>query len=68
MAVQSTKRLNIPEEIRAFFNDESGATFLEYTLIVALISLAMLTFFGTTADSLSGTISSVASDIDPSAF
>ncbi len=47
----------------AFIDDTSGATSLEYTLIVALISLAMLAFFGATATSMGDTFSDVASEV-----
>ena len=49
--------------ITSFVDDESGATFIEYTLIVAVVSLALLTFFGNTATSMGDNYTNVADRI-----
>ena len=42
---------------------KSGATFIEYTLIVAVVSLALLTFFGNTATSMGDNYTNIADRI-----
>ncbi len=44
-----------------FLKDEAGATAIEYALITALISMAILTASGTIGNSLNSTFNSVAS-------
>lgn len=66
MAVYATHSQAIQDLLLGFWQEDSGATFIEYTLIVALMSLAMLSFFGTTADSMSEAFTGVASEIDAS--
>jgi len=55
--------LKLKKSLRAFGQNESGATMLEYTLIVALVSLAMLLFFSTTANNTSALLVGIASKI-----
>ncbi len=47
-------------EFKAFYNDESGATAIEYGLIAALVSVAAigaLTTMGNTLQTMFGTVS-----------
>jgi pilus assembly protein Flp/PilA len=44
-----------------FLTDESGATAIEYGLIAALISVAIITAVGSVGNSLTSTFNSVAS-------
>ena len=44
--------------------NEEGATAIEYGLIAALIAVAAIGAFGQVGDSLSGTFSSVATELD----
>lgn len=46
--------------IKRFFRDESGATAIEYGLIAAGISVAIITVVGTVGTSLTGTFQKVA--------
>lgn len=39
--------------MRKFFKDESGATAIEYGLIAAIMSVALITGFGTMSNALS---------------
>ena len=50
--------------IKAFLNDESGATAIEYGLIAALVSVAGITAFQSLGTSLGTMFSTVASTID----
>jgi pilus assembly protein Flp/PilA len=45
--------------IKRFFRDENGATAIEYGLIAAGISVAIITVVGTLGTSLNGTFTSV---------
>ena len=49
--------------IKAFLNDESGATAIEYGLIAALVSVAGITAFQSLGTSLGTMFSTVASTI-----
>jgi pilus assembly protein Flp/PilA len=54
--------------IRKFFNDESGATAIEYGLIAALVSVAAivaLTALGTELRDIFNTVSTTLSDAQP---
>ncbi len=55
--------LKLKKRLCEFGQNESGATMLEYTLIVALVSLAMLLFFSTTANNTSALLVDVAAKI-----
>ena len=46
--------------IRKLFNDDSGATAIEYGLIAALIAVAIITAAGAVGTNLSGTFNTVA--------
>jgi len=46
--------------IKRFFRDENGATAIEYGLIAAGISVAIITVVGTVGSSLNTTFTSVA--------
>ena len=46
--------------IKRFFRDENGATAIEYGLIAAGISVAIITVVGTVGTSLTGTFKKVA--------
>jgi pilus assembly protein Flp/PilA len=50
-------------KIMLFFRDETGATAIEYGLIAAGISVAIITVVGTLGTSLNGTFTSVATAI-----
>ena len=45
---------------RRFVKDESGATAIEYGLIAALVSVAIIAVLGTLGDNLNATFSAVA--------
>lgn len=56
-----------PEETRVFKSfalDESGATAIEYGLIVALIAIAMILALEATGNELSTTMSTVSTTLD----
>jgi pilus assembly protein Flp/PilA len=46
-----------------FRKDESGATAIEYGLIAALISVAVLTILGTVGTNLTATFTSIANQL-----
>jgi len=46
-----------------FYNDESGATAIEYGLIAALISVALISVLGTLSTNLNGTFTKVATKL-----
>ncbi len=48
---------------KSFLNDESGATAIEYGLIAALISVAVLTVLGTVGDNLESTFDNVGKEL-----
>lgn len=47
-----------------FFKDESGATAIEYGLIAALISVALITGASTLGNSLNDTFTNLSSELD----
>lgn len=47
-----------------FVKDESGATAIEYGLIAALVSVAIIAALNTLSGSLSSTFEGIASDLD----
>lgn len=49
--------------INKFFNDEDGATAIEYGLIAALIAVAIITAVRAVGSNLSNTFSTVASNL-----
>jgi len=49
--------------ISRFANDESGATAIEYGLIAALVSVAIVTVLGTVGDQLTATFTRVANEL-----
>jgi pilus assembly protein Flp/PilA len=49
--------------IRKFLKDESGATAIEYGLIAALVSVAIITILGTLGDNLVATFNPVATNL-----
>ncbi len=49
--------------IKKFLNDEEGATAIEYGLIAALISVAVIGTVRTVGNNLSGTFSTVGSNL-----
>ncbi|MBL8572262.1 MAG: Flp family type IVb pilin [Hyphomicrobiaceae bacterium] len=49
--------------IKRFLNDESGATAIEYGLIAALISVAIITAATTMGTKLAGTFSKVSNQL-----
>jgi pilus assembly protein Flp/PilA len=49
---------------RRFVQDESGATAIEYGLIAALVSVAIITVLSTLGNNLELTFNSVASELD----
>jgi len=48
-----------------FLKDESGATAIEYGLIAALISVAIVTILGTVGDSLNTVFTTVNTELQP---
>jgi pilus assembly protein Flp/PilA len=53
--------------IRRFLKDESGATAIEYGLIAALVSVAIIAVLGTLGTNLNSTFSRVASNLGTAA-
>jgi len=49
--------------LKNFANDESGATAIEYGLIAALISVALISVLGTLSTNLNGTFTKVANTL-----
>jgi len=48
---------------RRFVKDDSGATAIEYGLIAALVSVAIIVMLGTLGDELNNTFSTVATEL-----
>ena len=48
---------------RKFVQDDSGATAIEYGLIAALVSVAIIAVLGTLGDNLNATFSAVANNL-----
>tara|TARA_E500000305_G_C4017377_1_gene236546 strand:- start:1480 stop:1665 length:186 start_codon:yes stop_codon:yes gene_type:complete len=55
--------MNMIESIKSLFRDESGATAIEYGLILALIAMAMITGLQTFADATIGMWERVETDV-----
>ena len=53
--------------VTSFMNDESGATAIEYGLIVALIAVVIITAVTTVGSNLSSQFNTVATKIAPAA-
>lgn len=53
--------------IAAFFGDEAGATAIEYGLIVALISVAMLAILVTLGDQIAATFTTLSEQFETQA-
>ena len=51
------------EFVTRFMKDESGATAIEYGLIAALVAVVLVTALGAMGTKLSGTFSSVSSNL-----
>jgi len=49
--------------IKSFANDESGATAIEYGLIAAGISVAIITIVGSVGSTLTATFTSIDTDL-----
>jgi pilus assembly protein Flp/PilA len=49
--------------VKRLWNDESGATAIEYGLIAALIAVAVITAAGTVGTNLKGTFNNIASSL-----
>lgn len=52
--------------IKIFLEDDEGATAIEYGLIAALVSVAIIGILGTLGDNLSTTFQTVANGLDTS--
>lgn len=50
--------------ISKFIRDDEGATAIEYGLIAALVSVAIIGILGTLGDNLLGTFNAVANSLD----
>jgi pilus assembly protein Flp/PilA len=50
---------------RKFVQDDSGATAIEYGLIAALVSVAIIVVLGTLGNNLESTFNSVATELAP---
>ncbi|MBB3456546.1 pilus assembly protein Flp/PilA [Rhizobium sp. BK313] len=50
--------------VRRFFNDKTGSTVIEYGLIAALLSVAIISGVGAFGDSLSGVFNHVSDAIN----
>jgi pilus assembly protein Flp/PilA len=50
--------------VRRFFNDKTGSTVIEYGLIAALLSVAIISGVGAFGDSLSGVFNHVSDTIN----
>lgn len=66
MKTHTIKRASRKSLVARFIADQQGAAFLEYTLLVGLLGLAMLTFFSTTATSTQNNLNEIAVEIDNS--
>ena len=55
------------EKMRNFFKDESGATMVEYGLMVALIALACITAIGTLKDGIVAVFNKAGGDLNTAA-
>jgi pilus assembly protein Flp/PilA len=51
--------------LRALLKDESGATAIEYGLIAALVSVAIITILGTLGQNLLSTFTTVSDELAP---
>ena len=49
---------------RRFVKDDSGATAIEYGLIAALVSVAIITILSTLGDNLNATFKAVADELE----
>ena len=52
------------QKLARFFNDESGATAIEYGLIAALIAVAIITAVSTLGGNAADTFNTVANEMD----
>ena len=59
----ASKEIHMSKFITKFVNDESGATAIEYGLIVALIAVVIVTAVTTLGGKLNGAFTTVASKI-----
>ena len=50
--------------IRRFWEDESGATAIEYGLIAALVAVALIAALGAMKDSLNNTFNKVSTELN----
>ncbi|MDX1541338.1 MAG: Flp family type IVb pilin [Geminicoccaceae bacterium] len=50
--------------IRKLWQDESGATAIEYGLIAALVAVAIITVLGTLSDSLNATFNAISTELN----
>ena len=57
------KKEPIMNLINAFIQDEDGATAIEYGLIAALVSVAVITILGTLGDNLTTTFTTVSDEL-----
>ena len=55
------------ERIKNFFKDESGASAVEYGLLVALIAVALITVIGNLGSSIKGGFKAAGDAIDAAA-
>jgi pilus assembly protein Flp/PilA len=61
--LQNTKKERTMEKLGNFFKDESGATAVEYGLMVALIAVVIITAVTTLGTNLSAKFNTVATDV-----
>jgi pilus assembly protein Flp/PilA len=59
----NTRRLTVSNTFSRFLNDESGATAIEYGLIVALIAVVVITAFTTIGTNLNAKMSTVGTQL-----
>lgn len=53
--------------LKQFWQEESGATLVEYAIIVALIAVATITIIGTLQDSISDIFQEISDELDDAA-
>ena len=59
----NTKRERSMKTFREFLKNDSGATAIEYGLIAALVSVAIITILGTLGDNLETTFTTVSDEL-----
>ena len=61
------KYAGLRRRVDAFSESESGTTFMEYTMIIALLSIATLAFFGQAIDTMKAVFTDISDKVDTAA-